>query len=62
MKARKEAILLTVGDLVSDLLYYGRKEDEDLPLGAIEVAIETGEITIEEIVAKFREDLKGVLK
>lgn len=55
----KERILGTVDDLVSDFLYYDRKEDEDLPNGAIDTAIEKGEVTIDEIVDKFRGCLVG---
>ena len=51
----KESILLTVDDLVSDFLYYDRKEDETLSVGDIELAIKSGDVTIDEIVNKFRE-------
>lgn len=54
---RKEYILATVSDLVSDLMYYDRKEDEELPRGAIEEAIANYDITLDEIVEKFREDI-----
>lgn len=53
----KELILNYVEDLVTSFLYYDRKEDEDLPVGAIERAIENNEITIEEISKKFSEAL-----
>lgn len=53
----KDLILLTVTDLVSAFTYYDRKEDEELPRGAIESAIERGEITIDEIVEHFRAEL-----
>lgn len=56
-----ERIRRQVVDLVSNLLYYDRKGDEDLPLGAIEAAIEAGEISEREIVAGFREALKRML-
>ena len=57
----KELILGYVADLVSNFLYYDRKGDEDLPLDAIQETIVNGEITIEEIVAKFKEELiKGI--
>jgi len=49
--------LATVCDLASDFMYYDRKEDTILPRGAIEEAIEAGEITIEEIVSEFRKEL-----
>ena len=55
---RKELILMTVEDLIGNLLYYGRKEDETLPRGEIEEAIEKGEITIDEIVGQFAYCLK----
>jgi hypothetical protein len=55
--ATKELILGTVDDMVADFLYYDRKEDEDLPRGAIEAAVESGEVTADEIAAKFRSGL-----
>ncbi len=58
-KTRRQLILNTVADLVGEFLYYGRKEDENLPRGAIEEAVEKGEITATEIVEAFRE---GVFK
>lgn len=54
---RKHLILNTVEDLVFDFLYYGRKEDEDLPVGEIQEAITAGEISVAEIVDKFRQRL-----
>lgn len=60
-KIRRQRILLTIEDLVSDFLYYARKEDEGLPRGAIEEAIQAKEITIDEIVAEFRKHLESVL-
>lgn len=53
----KKIILDTVSDLVADFYYYDRKEDEELPRGAIEAAIERGEITVDEIVEHFRATL-----
>ena len=55
---RKELILMTVEDLSGEFLYYGRKEDEDLPRGAIEEALKNGEITVDEIVNQFAYTLK----
>ena len=54
---RKELILGTVDDLVITLLWDGRKEDEDLPRGAIQDALATGEISIAEITAQFHASL-----
>ena len=53
----KELILNTVKDLVGDFLYYDRKEDEDLPRGAIEEAVKDGVIQIEDMVELFRNEL-----
>ena len=57
MQTRKELIKLTVMDLVSSFLYYDRKEDEDLPEGEIQKALDNNEITFEEIVITFKKEL-----
>jgi hypothetical protein len=59
MKTRRELIMATTKDLISDFLFYDRKEDEDLPSGAIEDAIASGEISVDEIVAVFKEELEA---
>lgn len=57
----RENILKLVNDSVSDLLYYDRKEDEDVKRGDIEKAIQSEIITFDEMVAQFRESLaKGL--
>ena len=62
-KDLKTHILDTADDLVSMFLYYDRKEDEDLPRGAIDKAVATGVVTVDEIVNRFRECLeKGLQK
>jgi hypothetical protein len=61
VKSKREIILDTVSDLVGRFMYYGRKEDEELPLGAIEEQIKAGQITVEEIVAQFESQLKDML-
>lgn len=53
----KQTILNVVTDLVSDFLYYDRKEDEDLSVEQLENAISSGVITKDEIVNKFRDCL-----
>lgn len=55
---RRQRILNEVAHIVGLLLYYDRKEDDDLPLGDIEEAIKNGEITIEEMVALFAVELR----
>ena len=52
------AIHDTIVDLVSDLLYYDRKEDSTLPVGAIDEAVTANAVSIDEIVALFREQLE----
>jgi len=58
----KQLILDTIEDMVSNLLYYDRKEDEDLPVDAIEGALAAGEITITEMADHFRWLLEQALK
>ena len=50
----KQMILGTVEDLVLNFLYYDRREDEDLPRGAIEEALANQYLTVDEIVEQFR--------
>lgn len=54
----REMILAAVEDLVSDLLYYNRQYDEDLPRGVIEEAYTEGVITVGDIVNRFRRTLE----
>jgi hypothetical protein len=51
---RRQRILDEVTDLVSNFLYYDRKEDEELPRGAIEQAIANREVTVDEIGYLFK--------
>lgn len=51
----RQTILNVATDIAGEFLYYGRKEDEDLPRGEIEKAIAAGENTLDEIVSAFRE-------
>lgn len=46
-----------IKDLVSDLLYYDRKEDEDLKVGDIEVAVKSGKLSTIDMVDIFRIEL-----
>lgn len=58
----KSTILDVIGDLVGDFLYYDRKGNETIPLGAIEDAVKRGEITIDEMVDRFRKELQRSIK
>lgn len=55
---RRDLIETSINDLVSNFLYYDRKEDEELPRGSIQEAIAAGEISVEEIVATFNKELR----
>jgi len=59
MKTMREHIMDTISDAVLDFFVYDRKEDDDLPVGAIEKEIEEGRITLEEIIAYFEKCLRG---
>lgn len=50
----KENILNAIDDLVADFLFYERKEDESLRVGAIDQAVRDGSITVDEMVERFR--------
>jgi hypothetical protein len=54
----KQTILNTINDLCADFLYYDRKEDEDLSSNQLKEAVESGEITVNEMVAEFRKKLE----
>lgn len=54
----KILILDTLEDLVTNFLYYDRKEDEEVPLNFIESSIDNNLITIEEIINHFEYLLK----
>lgn len=54
-----EYIKAVISDLVLDFMVYDRDEDENLPRFAIEDAIASGEITVDEMVDEFRKHLTG---
>ena len=58
MKTRAQNIKDTITDGISDLMYYRRKEDDELPRGAIEEAVEAGEITVDEMIETFATELR----
>lgn len=60
MEAKKirQVILNTVEDLCSGFLYYDRKEDEELSSIQLNEAIASGQITVDEIITKFRNHLE----
>ena len=59
MSTRRELIEGAIINAVRDLLYYDRKEDEELGTEDIASAIAQGEITEEEMVNVFRKELEN---
>jgi len=55
---KREIIFATIENLISDFLYYERKEDDSLGIDDIEVAIREKVITVEEIIECFTEHLE----
>lgn len=49
----KALILGKVGDAVRDFFYLDREEDEDLTISELQEAIDTGEVSLEEIGEEF---------
>lgn len=58
---KKETITNTIKDIVSNLLYYDRKEDEELSVDDINNAFKDGTITIDEAVEIFKNELTNSL-
>jgi len=58
---RRQTIIGILDDMVTDLFYYDRKGDGNLPVGALEEAIKAGEITLEEMVTVFRRRLNEAM-
>lgn len=61
-KTIKEIILGAVDDLVTDFIYYDRKECERLPVGALEKAVQSGQVTVQEIVDLFHFRLRSCVE
>ena len=60
MKTDKQIVIDTVTDSVADLLYYNRKNDEDLPVGKIEQLIIAGVISKDEIINSFAAEIRKI--
>lgn len=58
----KTKILNTIEDLVSDFVYYGIKDDNELTVKKLNKSVESGEITVDEMVSEFRKHLENVFK
>lgn len=57
----KKIVLDNIKDLVINLTYYDRKEDDKLPVGKIQQMVKESEITINEMVSVFEKELKKQL-
>lgn len=49
----KETVLGLAKDNMADFLYYGRKVDEEVPIGKIEEAVKAGVVSVEDILSTF---------
>lgn len=58
----RDTVLATIDELVVKFLRDDRKDDEELPRGTIEKLIRAEEITIEDMVERFREGLEERLE
>lgn len=59
---RRQRILNEIDRMMSRFLYYDRKEDDELPVGAIEEAIRNREITRSEILLVINEVLTKAIE
>lgn len=55
--SNKQYVLNLISDGVSNMLYYDRKEDPELPVGAIEKMVKEGEIDLDAMFNEFMEAL-----
>lgn len=58
-RSKKELLLASIDDAVSDILYYDRKEDEELSAEDVDALIGWGGVTLTEMVEAFRNAVKG---
>lgn len=54
----KQHILDVASDSILDFMAYDRKEDDELPRGAIQDAVKRGVISYDEIAAHMRKELE----
>ena len=59
--ATKQQILNLIEDVVTKFVYYDRKES-DIGIEDLNEAVRSGEISIEEMVEKFRDGLEATFK
>jgi lipoate-protein ligase A len=60
--ADKDTVLAVLDDMVASFLIHDRENDDDLPRGEIERLVECEDLTIDEMVDRFREALEEHLE
>lgn len=61
-RATPSYVMDVISDMVSDFLYYNRKEDDILERGMIEDMVKRGDLTIEQMVSEFEKLLRKAIK
>ena len=61
MDTRIEMIRGEIENLVATFMHYHRKDCKGLPLGSIQDAVKSGEITVDEMVSIFKSELETFL-
>lgn len=58
----KENILISIDGLIANFVYYDRKVDETLSAQQLNEAVSNGDVTIDEMVKRFRTGLENTFK
>lgn len=61
-RSRRQHIIARASDAMTNLLYYDRKEDEELGVGEIGATLSVGEIAVDEMLEIFRAALESEAK
>lgn len=59
---QKEYVFKEIAHMVDLFLYYARKEDDNLPLGAIQKLVDGGHLSVGEMAIQFEQNLRHRLK
>lgn len=57
MENKKRIFLACVKDAVADIFYYNRKEDEDLSRDDVQQLIDSGTVSLAELMMAFHEEI-----
>lgn len=60
--ADRETVFAVIDDMIADLLIHDRRNDEDLPEGEVERLIQNNDLSIDDMVERFRESLEEHLE